>query len=80
MSTYTNEMPSQSHFDSYNDVEDLTSYARIMHQHTRKQMEAAARSARRRSGQTENGTTPSIPKSGSSIHSTRGSVSSAGSR
>ncbi|RDW71496.1 hypothetical protein BP6252_08059 [Coleophoma cylindrospora] len=31
---------------------DITSYARTMHQHTKKQMEAASKSARRRSPQT----------------------------
>jgi len=32
---------------------DLFSYSRVMHQHTKQQMEAASRSARRRSPQSE---------------------------
>lgn len=82
MSTYNNDMTTSpsSHFDSYVDVEDLTSYARIMHEHTRKQMEAASRSARRRSGHKEVTGTISSQHSISSSTSSRGSVSSAGSR
>lgn len=86
MSTYNNnEMAASpsSQFDSYVDTEDLNSYARIMHEHTRKQMEAASRSARRRSGNKDmNNTTPSLPSqdSVSSSRSSRGSVSSTGSR
>lgn len=35
---------------SYDTVVDLSSYARTMHQHTKMQMEAASKMARRRSG------------------------------
>jgi hypothetical protein len=59
-STYQSHSPDPSISDPYpSDQEapvDLSSYSKIMHQHTKKQMEAASRSARRRSGYQNEGT------------------------
>ncbi|SLM37842.1 hypothetical protein LPUS_07828 [Lasallia pustulata] len=39
----------QSKYDLDNPLEAMTTYARVMHQHTKSQMDIATRSARRRS-------------------------------
>ncbi|KAK6062835.1 hypothetical protein SCUP234_11885 [Seiridium cupressi] len=54
---------------------DLPSYARFMHQHTKKQMEEASRSSHRRSSRSSR-VAPSMPNGGSS--STASSPSSNG--
>ncbi|KAL3422947.1 hypothetical protein PVAG01_04694 [Phlyctema vagabunda] len=64
-STYPASAASQMSYA--NDSFDLSSYARTMHQHTQKQMEAASKSARRRAPQSS---------SASSTLATESSVSS----
>ncbi|KAI9834559.1 MAG: hypothetical protein M1819_002935 [Sarea resinae] len=60
----------QQQYDLSNPMSAMTSYARTMHQHTQKQMDSAARSARRRpaSDTTMSGLTPE--SSNSSVQST----------
>ncbi len=50
-------------------MEDLCAYSRTMHQHTKKQMEAASRSARRRASQEEDARSFSTEESTSSMAS-----------
>ncbi|KAI1853759.1 hypothetical protein JX265_003907 [Neoarthrinium moseri] len=54
---------------------DLPSYARFMHQHTKKQMEAASRSSHRRGQRSSHSGVPAVPNgisSSGSSHSSEG--------
>ena len=55
--------------NSYNYEADpvaaMTSYAKLMHLHTKKQMDAAKRASRRRSGDSTSDAQASFPKQGS---------------
>ncbi len=57
-------------------VAAMNSYAKLMHLHTKKQMDAAKRASRRRSGESANDVQATLTKEGS-IHST---ISSTGSQ
>ncbi|KAK8135449.1 hypothetical protein PG984_003389 [Apiospora sp. TS-2023a] len=47
--------------------QDISSYSRFMHQHTKRQMEAASRSSHRRGGRSsQNSSTPAMPNGVSS--------------
>ncbi|KXJ93055.1 hypothetical protein Micbo1qcDRAFT_160971 [Microdochium bolleyi] len=61
-------MPSRENFIpiSASPPTDISSYARFMHQHTKRQMEAASRSSHRRSGNMSPGGTPSMSNGTSS--------------
>ncbi|KAI1776163.1 hypothetical protein F4818DRAFT_413262 [Hypoxylon cercidicola] len=65
-SSYTNSMPS-----SLPPPVDLASYARSMHQHTKRQMEAANMPTSRRNGRTTRSHAPSLPNGTSSSSSPR---------
>jgi len=71
--TNLNHHSSVSHHDDNDNpsspMEDLCAYSRTMHQHTKKQMEAASRSARRRASQEEDARSYSTEESGSSMAS-----------
>lgn len=69
--TTTIKMPSRESYIpvSVSPPTDISSYARYMHQHTKRQMEAASRSSHRRSGNMSPGGTPSIPNGVSSSSS-----------
>jgi len=56
-------------------VAAMTSYAKLMHLHTKKQMDAAKRASRRRSGESANDV-QATPTQEGSIHSTTSSTSS----
>ncbi|KAI0167009.1 hypothetical protein GGR52DRAFT_574972 [Hypoxylon sp. FL1284] len=67
-STYTISMPA-----TLPPPVDLASYARSMHQHTKRQMEAANMPTSRRSGRTSRAHVPSLPNGTSSSSSSRSS-------
>ncbi|KAI9822610.1 MAG: hypothetical protein M1827_000329 [Pycnora praestabilis] len=55
---FSDPLTAQSNFHTQYDLENpheaMSSYARVMHQHTKRQMESATRSARRRSPESAN--------------------------
>jgi len=66
----TSASTSSSSFDEpLSPVEDLSSYARTMHQHTKQQMEAASRAVRRRTGDNQPMRSYGSEDSGSSMES-----------
>ncbi|APA13543.1 hypothetical protein sscle_11g083130 [Sclerotinia sclerotiorum 1980 UF-70] len=79
MSTTTVSYPSPS-LSSHEtqDIDSLFTYAKLMHEHTRKQMEAADRSARRRSANADGTNAHATLRSGH--ESSTDSASPAGSR
>ncbi|KAK7910784.1 hypothetical protein PG985_013265 [Apiospora marii] len=57
--------------------QDISSYSRFMHQHTKSQMEAASRSSHRRTGRSShNSSTPSMPNGVSSSNDSASSPNS----
>jgi hypothetical protein len=56
-------------------VAAITSYAKVMHLHTKRQMDAAKRASRRQSGDSANNVPATLTKEGS-MHSTTSSTSS----
>lgn len=56
-------------------VAAITSYAKVMHLHTKNQMDAAKRASRRRNGDAANDVQAALMKEGS-IHSTTSNTSS----
>ena len=65
--------PASYDYDS-DPVAAMTSYSKVMHQHTKRQMEAATQSVRRRSSGSEQRTLPSLP--GSEAVNKQSSISS----
>ncbi|KAJ8061623.1 hypothetical protein OCU04_009430 [Sclerotinia nivalis] len=79
MSASTASYPSPSLSSHENqDITSLFTYAKLMHEHTRKQMEAADKSARRRSANSDSTNAHASLRSGH--ESSTDSASSAGSR
>jgi hypothetical protein len=63
-------------YDSESDpVAAMTSYAKLMHLHTKKQMDAAKRASRRRNGESANDVQAPLTKEGN-IHNNTSSTSS----